>query len=236
MKKFFVVLSAAVAAWSLNAAIPAPSLDIQCTGGNFSAIKDVSANKCKVSVASKEKLAWAEENGEKILSFSGENKQPRGVLVVAPPPKFEINKGFTLYFRIKTAADHNQKVRNQLFQYGYGADKISGFCCFLFWHSFHVRYGSDAKTTVATPSKAKLIKPGTWYDVVMVYDGKTIALYLNGKLAAKPAAAAIPEIKRTMFTIGATANRGGGYAFQGLLKNVKLYEKAFTAEEVAQIK
>lgn len=221
---------------AVNAALPAPSLDINFTGGNFKAVKDGSVNQCKVTAASTEKLSWVEENGEKIIAFSGDNQQPRGVFLIAPPPNFKIANGFTLYFRLKTADDHNQKVRNQLFQYGYGADKISGFSGFLFWHSFHCRYGSDAKTTVATPAKAKLIKPGTWYDVVMVYDGKTIALYLNGKLAAKPTPANIPEIKRTMFTVGATANRGGGYAFKGLIKNMKIYEKAFSAEEVAQIK
>ena len=46
---------------------------------------------------------------------------------------------------------------------------------------------------------------------------------------------AAPEVKNT-FTIGATANRGGGYAFQGLVKNMKLYEKALLPEEVIELK
>ena len=135
---------------------------------------------------------------------------------------------------MKTAADHNQKVRNQFCQYGYGADKINGFSLFLFWKAFHCRYGADAKTTVATNAKANLIKPDTWYDIAMTYNGKNITLYLNGKVV-KSAPAVIPEIKNT-FTIGATASRGGGYAFKGLVKNMKLYEKALAPEEIAELK
>ena len=89
-------------------------------------------------------------------------------------------------------------------------------------------------TTVATNAKANLIKPDTWYDAVMTYNGKNITLYLNGKVV-KSAPAVIPDVKNT-FTIGATANRGGGYAFQGLVKNMKLYEKALSPEEVIELK
>ena len=234
MKKNAVLAILTLAVSCAFAAIPEPAININFTGGDFAAIKDQSANKCKVAVASKEKLSWVEENGEKILSFSGDAKQPRGVVLVFPPKTFKISNGFTLFFKIKTAANHNQKARIQLCQYGYGADKINGFSLFLFWKAFHCRYGADAKTTVATNAKANLIKPDTWYDAVMTYNGKNITLYLNGKVV-KSAPAVIPDVKNT-FTIGATANRGGGYAFQGLVKNMKLYEKALLPEEVIELK
>ena len=235
MKKIFASLFCTALVSCAVAALPEPSIDVNFTGGDFTQIKDASANKCKVAVASREKLSWIEENGEKILSFSGVSTQPRGVVLVFPPANFKISKGFTVYFKVKTAADHNQRARNQLCQYGYGADKVRGFSMFLFWKAFHCRYGNDARTTVASNAKANLIQPNRWYDLAMVYNGKDITLYVDGK-AVKSAPAVIPDIKHTALTVGATANRGGGYAFQGAVKNMKLYEKALTAEEVAQIK
>ena len=168
MKKFAIIAILTAAVSSAFSAIPEPAINISFTGGDFAGIKDLSANKCKVAVSGKDKLAWVEENGEKLLSFSGDNKQPRGIVLVFPPETFKISNGFTLFFKIKTAANHNQKVRNQLCQYGYGADKINGFSMFLFWKAIHCRYGADAKTTVASNAKADLIKPDTWYDAVPV--------------------------------------------------------------------
>ena len=235
MKK--LMLSAAVIAVSLlTQAAPTPLLDVRCTGGNFAAVKDVSANACKVSIAQPGKLSWSNVENELLLTFSGDLTQPRPRLLVKLPQDFKFNAPFTLQFKFKTAGDHNQKVRNQFMQYGYGADRISGFTIFLFMKSLHFRFGSESKTGVKSNDKIVPILPDTEYNAVLVYDTKNITMYLNGREVLPPTPAVIPAMQQKPFTLGATASTGGGYAFKGAIRSVKVFNQALSGAEAVELK
>ncbi|MBE6379717.1 MAG: LamG domain-containing protein [Lentisphaerae bacterium] len=235
MKKLILLTMAVFTGSVLFSAVPAPVLDIPCATGDMAKIKDVSANAAKVTVIRPEKLSWRTVENDQLLTFSGNPAQPRPMLLVTNPTDFKFNAPFTLQIKFRTAADHNQKARNQLMQHGYGADRISGFSIFLFMKSLHFRFGTESKTGVKSNAKIVPIMPDTEYNAVIVYDTKTVAIYLNGKLVLPPKPAQIPAVTQKTFTVGATASTGGGYAFQGSLRNIKVYNQALSIVEATKL-
>ena len=233
MKKFSFLLAACSTATLLNAAVPAPLADVTFTGGDLKALKDA-AGKSKVIPGRPGEISWADLDGEKVIFFNGDFKIPHSAVNVFAPKEFDCSQPFTVYFKVRIPADVNKGIRNQLCQYGYGADRVNGFSIYLFNNTLHCRYGKDSKTTISGNNKIEPVQPDTWMDLAVVHDTKSIALYINGKLVSKPNDAVIPSTKNN-FSIGATAS-DRGYQFQGMIKNFKLYNQALTAEEVASLK
>lgn len=233
MKKTAFLLAAVCVGSMLNAAIPAPLADVTFTGGDLKALKDA-AGKSKVVPGRPAEISWADENGEKVIFFNGDGKVPHSAINVFAPAEFDCSKPWTVTLKVKVPADVKNNVRNQLCQYGYGADKVNGFSIYLFNRTIHCRYGYDSKTTVSGNNKIEPIQPDTWVDIAVVHDGKSIALYINGKLVSNPNNAVVPKTKNS-FSIGATAS-DRGYQFKGMVKSFKLYNQALTAEEVATLK
>ena len=234
MKKLSLLLAAIGTISMLNAETPAPLADVTFTGGDLKAIKDA-AGKSKVTVGRHTgEISWVDDNGEKVIFFNGDYKVPHSTLNIFAPAEFDCSKPWTVYLKVKVPADVKNNIRNQICQYGYGADKVNGFSIFLFNRTLHCRYGYDSKTTVSGNNKIEPVQPDSWVDIVVVHDCKSIALYVNGKLVSKPNNAAVPPTKNS-FSIGASA-ADRGYQFCGMIKNFKLYNQALTAEEVAGLK
>ena len=233
MKKFFVTATAVLAALAVHAQLPEAILELPLNTGDFSTIKDESG-KCKVKVEGSAKLSWAEGPDGKALQFNGDKASPRGSVLVTMPKDFKMSNGFTIRIVFKTADDHQRKMRYQLFQYGSGADKVTGVSGFLYWNSLQCRFGNASKTTLVTPANV-VIKPATWYDCVITFDGKYLISYLNGKAMTKPMTAVIPEAKRSNICIGATSSGGTGYPFKGAISSVTIYPRALTAEEISNL-
>jgi len=72
-----------------------------------------------------------------------------------------------------------------------------------------------------------------WHHVVGTYDGTTMKLYVNGKLAASSTAqkGEINYPPRTFFEIGAYHDDNEYYRVTGMLREVRVYRRALTAEE-----
>lgn len=233
MKKFFLFSFGIFATLAAAAAIPEPVLDLPLNSGDFSAIKD-EAGKCKLVVSAPEKLSWVEGPEGKALQFNGDKASPRGAVTVTLPQDFKMSSGFSIRIVFKSADDHIRKARYQLLQYGAGADKVTGLSVFLYWNSVQCRFGNAAKTTLITPANI-VIKPATWYDCIVTFDGKNMITYLNGKAVTKPMAATVPDHKRNNLCIGATTAAGTGYPFKGAISNVVIYPRALTAEEISNL-
>jgi len=75
---------------------------------------------------------------------------------------------------------------------------------------------------------------GTWYHMVMTYDGTTLKFYLNGTLSSSLAASGTVGNSGQPFEIG-RYNRGGstGENFPGTISNVAVYNLALSAQAVA---
>ena len=78
-----------------------------------------------------------------------------------------------------------------------------------------------------------MVKPGTWYDCVLTYDGQNLVIYVNGKAMTEPNPFQFPALKSNAFFIGTTAVSGAGYGCKGLVSQVRLYDRALTADEVS---
>lgn len=233
MKKFFVTAIAALTTLAVNAQLPETVLELPLNTGDFSTIKDESG-KCKVKVEGTAQLSWVEGPDGKALQFNGVKTAPRGAVLVTMPKDFKMSKGFTVRIVFKTADDHQRKMRYQLLQYGSGADKVTGISAFLYWNSLQCRFGTASKTTLVTPANV-VIKPATWYDCIITFDGKNLISYLNGKAMTKPMPAVIPEARRNNICIGATSSGGTGYPFKGAISSVTIYPRALTAEEISNL-
>lgn len=74
-----------------------------------------------------------------------------------------------------------------------------------------------------------------WHHVAVVAEGTTISLYLNGELAAtKTGANTAADVAAVVGYIGRTA-AWGDPSYNGLLDDFRVYSKALTAEEIAQV-
>ncbi len=76
---------------------------------------------------------------------------------------------------------------------------------------------------------------GRWYHVAGVYDGTTLALYVNGKLANQTTAQSgdILYPSQACYEIGAYHDQDEDYRLKGLIHEVRVYSRALNAEEIA---
>jgi endonuclease YncB( thermonuclease family) len=68
-----------------------------------------------------------------------------------------------------------------------------------------------------------------WHHVAGVYDGDTLMLFLDGKLVASQPLKTLLEITNTRLAIGTSIP---GYSLAGKLREVRLYKRALSEEEV----
>ena len=241
MKMKSLLLAATLTlAFAASAQIPAPVIDLKCNAGDFAALQDVSANKCQVVLKNQDLMEWSDGPAGKTIAFKNENieaKQKRAELALRLPQGFDSTKGFTLLFNFKTPADYQYKKRYQLLHYAQGVDTVTGFSLFVYWRSITLRYGTTSKKGISTKATEIPIRPDTWYDVAVTYDGKRAAIYVNGKLAAEAIDAVIPvpKMRNPTLFVGGTGATGAGYGFSGIISKVQLYDRALTADEVADI-
>jgi len=71
--------------------------------------------------------------------------------------------------------------------------------------------------------------PGKWYHVVGVYDGESQRVYVNGKLEVVQEKTFAPAGLESL-----TFGRDFGTAFRGAMDEVRIYNRALTASEIAQ--
>ncbi len=91
-------------------------------------------------------------------------------------------------------------------------------------------YLSNCTTRVSLLSGTALTT-GSWQNIVVTYNGSTLALYLNGVKSVESSAASICS-NTSNLTLGGSAN---GNNFAGTLDEVELYTTGKTATEVASL-
>jgi beta-galactosidase len=78
------------------------------------------------------------------------------------------------------------------------------------------------------------VNDGNWHHVAGMYDGAEMRLYVDGKLdTAKPASGRILTNESPVF-IGANAEKPGR-CFNGLIADVRVYNYALNADEIAAV-
>ncbi|HEY3159968.1 MAG TPA: LamG domain-containing protein, partial [Vicinamibacterales bacterium] len=75
------------------------------------------------------------------------------------------------------------------------------------------------------------LAPGTWTHLATTYDGVTQRLYVNGVQVASRAQTGLMAVGNAPFRIGGNASFTGEF-FEGLIDEVKVYNRALTAAEI----
>lgn len=86
------------------------------------------------------------------------------------------------------------------------------------------------------------LQPGQWYFVAMTFDGQTKKLFLNGTLITSLASGSPNSPSGIHYTPGRAILIGAdesdapvGDRFQGMIDDVRIYDRALSAEEVRQV-
>jgi hypothetical protein len=99
--------------------------------------------------------------------------------------------------------------------------------------------GSVWSTSSVQVGTTASISAGEWYHGVLVYDGagSTLKLYLNGNLASTETSvpASIGSESRTPNNIYLGGGQPNGWDFNGVMDDVRLYDRVLTEEEISAI-
>ena len=112
---------------------------------------------------------------------------------------------------------------------------LLGFRDDQFGFAINGRQGAEAEAWVSSPHSR--FQPGAWYLVVGTYDGGEAHLYLNGQLVASSTAQQGPIRYpiRAAYHLGGYKDGEVQSRVEGMLNEVRVYERALTAAEVQQL-
>lgn len=79
----------------------------------------------------------------------------------------------------------------------------------------------------------EIVKENTWYHIAMTYDGSILKLYINGEMQSNPVQIS-GTIKYSSYNMMIGANNGASVVeyFDGVIDEVRIWNKALTQEEI----
>ena len=215
------------------AAAPEALVDLPLNEGDLKAIQDAAPAKTAVKLENPEFLVWADGPQGKALAFNNaDGKVKRGRVMFKIPAQLDVAKGFSFACTFKTGKELLPKRIYPLLRYADAHQKSNGVFIFCFYRMIFVRTGVDGKQYEVRTNAAKTpLKADTWYRLVVTHDGTAVRIYVNGTLAA---AGEAPTQKPKIHSFGMLGSTGDiyGYGFDGVLSQVKLFDRALTADEV----
>jgi len=97
-------------------------------------------------------------------------------------------------------------------------------------------HNHDGSVTKSLVDNTTPLNTNQWYYITGVYDGGTSGtnghLYINGKLVKEGTLAALPQDSSYWVGIGRVAAMGSNAYFKGLIDEVRIYNRALSAEEI----
>jgi uncharacterized repeat protein (TIGR01451 family) len=120
---------------------------------------------------------------------------------------------------------------NDILSHGYSASPIQA----VFMHIYQGRYEVGSQINNGTAFVAAAAVPagdiGTFVHLAGVYDGSTWTLYRNGVAVATTPSGAVSTTVNANWAIGARGG-GGSQFFNGVIDEVRLYQRALSAAEI----
>jgi len=95
----------------------------------------------------------------------------------------------------------------------------------------------DAASSISVIGMGRLSYPDVWNFVVAVWDGEYMNIYVNGVIDTIPVAQTLdPRMNYYVFRIGSNGYGSSSvYSWNDLIDNVSLYNRALSAQEIAQL-
>lgn len=192
-------------------------------GGSSTTAKDITTNANDGTQSGG--VSWASSEVGTVASFDGVDDQfdishnssynagTTGELTVSAWVKFD---NFSSY-RVIVSKDQGFTTREWVI---YGNQTTGAVVAQLFNSS------GTAFTAISSSNTA-----GVWYFVSMVWDGTDLKLYLDGSIAATTSAAITPKTTTEDVEIG----YNGRFRHDGNVQNVRIYNRALSATEVATL-
>ncbi len=91
-------------------------------------------------------------------------------------------------------------------------------------------------TTTVLKTSTGLIQAGIWYHVAATYDGNRMRIYKNGVEVANTSKAGIVDINpNVLAVIGNQPPAAGSWPFDGLIDDVRIYDRALSVTEIAAL-
>jgi len=114
----------------------------------------------------------------------------------------------------------------------WGLERNSDNDSLYFYCHFPPKYGEFGWESYASGEKD--VNDGKWHHIVGVYDGKRIALFIDGTLDSQLKASGNTEVNDYSFCIGRDVE-SGGYEWNGLIDDVRIYSYALSPEEIKML-
>ncbi len=172
--------------------------------------------------AAAENPAWVEGKYGKALSFDGESS----CLSVPNTVDLQLGEEFTLEAWVRP--DHNQEFAPVFFK---EAEEFYSYSLFVgAFKSGHLEgYVADEPWEWSEVESPEVMPAKTWSHIAMTSDGTTLRLYVNGTQVDSSSARSAMESKGPLY-IGC-AKTFGEY-FDGLIDDIRIYERALSGAEL----
>ncbi|MBI4025262.1 MAG: LamG domain-containing protein [Verrucomicrobia bacterium] len=206
--------------------------------GSGATVADLSGNENRGTMAnSMRAVAWSAGRNGKALRFSGSqtNRNANGCVVIPNlTNKYDFDQGITIEAWIQLAAGMTRAGNYELVS-NTESDRGKGFRLRVAWSRLMFgsgEGGGDGKVWQAASAPARTsIKPETWYHVAGTYDGSVFRVYLDGEeVGVSDPNLALTRGQKDVF-IGAYCG-GYAYGFEGLIDEVKIYDRALAPAEI----
>ena len=208
------------------AAAPAPFGRWLLNDAEGAVIRDAVGKRNGKLLGTPDFVEWTTGGQDKALRFKNPAKNDKLARIAIPAGDFDVTKGFSVLVTIRTPDAVPVRSRQyEIVNFTHAFGKPQGFRLLMAWGAIWLHLG-DGKTLVRIdmPSTKAKLKPGTWYKVAAVCDGKTAAIWLNGAKLIEKGGCVLAKPKVRQFTVGAGADKY--YGFEGILSNLVIYNAA----------
>lgn len=219
--------------------LPEPLLHFPLNEGSFEALRALGLAQ-PPKVHNQEYLKWVEGPAGKALYFENDGeKQKRSMISCQLPPSFDVKSPFSVVAFIKTPPTLHRSRQYEIVSFIDNLSKGPGFRLLVSWRMFWLYMGDGDQLYMARSNTSKLdITPEQWYHVAAVYDGQGNGqVYLNGLLqgSCEGIQVKMPEFRKLELRIGASSEQGSGYGFEGCISDLRFYDLALSAEQIAAL-
>ena len=145
-------------------------------------------------------------------------------------------KDFTIDAWIKADDVANEQKNSRILTKG-----VSGANYALTWHHTDWKKFSQSVSAqmtggffISSSTRKNPLEADVWYNLVGTYNGREMLIYVDTELRNKRTWAGTPIVDPTDLTIGAMTGGGGPEGFEGVIDEVKIYNRALTPAEIVR--